>query len=302
VVGEAAYVLPESVVLVDTPAEVRITVGSLRSGDRVEILARTRNWARVRTADGLTGWVEAKDLLDSKTYEGGQQLLREVASLPPQAEGHTTGVVNLRLDPSREAAQLAQLTESEKLQVFGRRMVERSSPVDQPPEEKIRDAWYLIRADARAGWVLGRFVALDIPEALSPYAQGTNLVAWVVISTVEADGQSIPEYLVADRLGSQDVDFTHIRVFTWWVKNHEYVTAYVESNLKGYFPIRVAFLNGVHYFRLRLKNEEGQEYQKVYRLFDTITHPIGTVAGWESNALPTTPEPRRRKQPRRQRP
>ena len=302
VVGEAAYVLPQSVELVDTPAEVRIVVGSLRSGDRLEISARTRNWARVRTADGLTGWVELKNLLDSRTYEGGQQLLREVASLPPQAEGHTTGVVNLRLDPSRDAAQLAQLTENQKLHVFGRRMVERPSPVDQPSVEKTRDAWYLIRADSRAGWVLGRFVALDIPEALSRYAQGTNSVAWVVISTVEEDGQSIPEYLVADRIGSQDVDFTHIRVFTWWVKNHEYVTAYVESDLKGYFPIRVAFLNGAHYFRLRLRDDEGQEYQKVYRLFDTITRTIGTVPGWESDALPTTPESHRRRHPRRQRP
>jgi hypothetical protein len=302
VVGEAAYVLPQSVELVDTPAEVRIVVGSLRSGDRLEISTRTRNWARVQTADGLAGWVELKNLLDSRTYEGGQQLLREVASLPPQAEGHTTGVVNLRLDPSRDAAQLAQLTENQKLHVFGRRMVERPSPVDQPSVEKTRDAWYLIRADSRAGWVLGRFVALDIPEALSRYAQGTNSVAWVVISTVEGDGQSIPEYLVADRVGSQDVDFTHIRVFTWWVKNHEYVTAYVESDLKGYFPIRVAFLHGAHYFRLRLKDDEGKKYQKVYRLFDTITRTIGTVPGWESDALPTTPESHRRRHPGRQRP
>jgi SH3-like domain-containing protein len=295
-------VLPQSVELVDTPAEVRIVVGSLRSGDRLEISTRTRNWARVQTADGLTGWVELKNLLDSRTYEGGQQLLREVASLPPQAEGHTTGVVNLRLDPSRDAAQLAQLTENQKLHVFGRRMVERPSPVDQPSVEKTRDAWYLIRADSRAGWVLGRFVALDIPEALSRYAQGTNSVACVVITTVEEDGQSIPEYLVADRIGSQDVDFTHIRVFTWWVKNHEYVTAYVESDLKGYFPIRVAFLDGAHYFRLRLKDDEGKEYQKVYRLFDTITRTIGTVPGWESDALPTTPESHRRRHPGRQRP
>jgi hypothetical protein len=242
--------------------------------------------------------VEAKNLVDSKTYEGGQQLLREVASLPPQAEGHTTGVVNLRLDPSREAAQLAQLAESQKLQVVGRRMVERPSPADQPPVEKIRDAWYLIRVDSRAGWVLGRFVALDIPEGLSRYAQGTNLVAWLVINTVDDGGRSIPEYITADRMGSQDVDFTHIRLFTWWVKNHEYVTAYVESDLKGYFPIRVAFLNGVHYFRLRLKDDEGKEYQKVYRLFDTVTRVVGTVPGWESDAMPTTLETHRRRHPR----
>ena len=34
---EAGYVLPPSVQVVDTPAEVRIVVGSLKSGERVEI-------------------------------------------------------------------------------------------------------------------------------------------------------------------------------------------------------------------------------------------------------------------------
>ena len=292
-VGEGAYVLPESVQVVDTPAEVRIVVGSLKSGDRVEIIKRARNWAQVQTPDGLTGWVETKNLLDSGAYEGGQQLLRELLSLPPQAEGHTNGVVNLRLEPSRDGAQLAQVTENQTLQVFGRRLVERPGPADQPSAAKTREAWYLVRAGPRAGWVLGRYVALDIPEALSAYAQATNLVAWVVIKTAEDGGQSVPEYLVADRMGTQEADFSHIRVFTWWVKKHEYVTAYVEGDLKGYFPIGVSFVNGVHYFRLRLMDDEGHKYQKVYRMLGNITRAIGTVQGWESDAMPTSPEPGR---------
>jgi hypothetical protein len=298
---EVAYVLPASVQVVDTPAEVRIVVGRLSSGARVEITARTRNWARVQSNDGVKGWVELKDLLDSPTYESGMQLLREVLSIPPQAEGHTSGVVNLRIEPSRDAAQLAQLTENLKVQVFGRRMVDRPGSADQPTEAKIRDAWYLIRAGQRAGWVLGRFVALDIPTELSPYAQSTNLVAWVVINTVDDAGQKIPEYVAADRAGTQDVDFSHIRVFTWWVKNHHYVTAFVESDLKGYFPIRVATIGGAPYFRIRLMDDQGNKYQKVFRLFDTITRPVGTVPGWESDALPRSPEPQRHKHSGRRR-
>ena len=211
-------------------------------------------------------------------------------NIPAQAEGHTGGVVNLRLEPSRDAAQLAQLPENLKVQVFGRRLVDRPAPEGQPSAGKVRDAWYLIRAHARAGWVLGRFVALDIPEKLAPYAQGTNLVAWVVLKTVDDEGQPVPEYLTADRLGTQEADFSHIRVFTWWVKNHKYVTAYVESGLNGYFPIRVAEVKGVPYFRLRLVDDQGQKFQKVYGLFDTITRAVGTVPGWESDAMPPPPE------------
>jgi uncharacterized protein YgiM (DUF1202 family) len=282
-------VLPPSIQVVDTPAEVRLIVGTLKSGERVEITKRTRNWAQIRTADNLTGWVENKDLLDSQSYEGGQKLLRDLARIPAQAEGHTSGIVNLRLEPARDATQLAQLQENLKVQIFGRRVVDRPAPDGQPNAAKMRDAWYLIRADTNAGWVMGRFVALDIPEKLAPYAQGSNLVAWIVIKTVNDEGQPVPEYLTADRLGTQEADFSHIRVFTWWIKDHKYVTAYVESGLNAYFPIRVAEIDGVPYFRLRLMDKQGQKFQKVYGLFDTITRAVGTVPGWESDAMPSSP-------------
>ena len=237
---EAGYVLPPSIQVVDTPAEVRIVVGSLKSGERVEITQRTRNWAQIRTADNLTGWVENKDLLDSQTYEGGQKLLHELTEIPAMADGHTSGIVNLRLEPARDAAQLAQLPENLKVKIYGRRVLDRPAPEGKPSAAKVRDAWYLIRTDASAGWVLGRFVALDPPEQLAPYAQGANMVAWVVLKKIDDGGQAVPEYITADRLGTQEADFSHIRVFTWWIKNHKYVTAYVESDLNGYFPIRVA--------------------------------------------------------------
>ena len=96
----------------------------------------------------------------------------------------------------------------------------------------------------------------------------------------------MPEYLAADRLGTQEADFSHIRVFTWWIKEHKYVTAYVESDLKGYFPIRVSEVDGVPHFRLRLMDDQGQKFQKVYGLFDTMTRVVGTVPGWESDEVP----------------
>lgn len=293
--------LPASVQVVDTPAEVRIVVGSVKSGERVDVVKRTRNWAQIHTADNVAGWVENSVLLDSQTYDGGQKLFRELLHSPAQAEGHTSGIVNLHLEPARDAAQLAQLPENLKVQVYGRRWVDRPVPTDKPSAAKLRDAWYLIRAGARAGWVMGRFVALDPPEKLAPYAQGSNLVAWMVLKDVNDGGQQVPEYLTAERLGTQDADFSHIRVFTWWIKNHEYVTAYTESGLNGYFPIRVAQINGVPYFRLRLIDEQGQKFQKVYGLFDTLTRTVGTVPGWESDAMPPPPEPHRHRSSGRRR-
>ena len=288
-----AYVLPDSLEVADTPAEIRLAVESVKAGDQVQVLLRTRNWIKVGLADGRTGWIESKDLLDSQTYETSQKLLKDLENLPVQAQGHTPESVNLRFEPSRDSTALAQLPHNQKLEVFQRKVVERPSQLDQPSSPAVKEAWYLVRAGARAGWVLGRFVSLDLPEPLSAYAQGFNIVAWLVLNSVPDEGRRVPQYLVADRMGNQAVDFTHIRVFTWWAKNHRYVTAYVESGLEGYFPIRVMQTGNVPYFRLHLVDKDGNRIQKVYGLFDTITRPLGVVEGWESDAMPIQSPSRR---------
>lgn len=284
---ETAYILPESATVSDSPAEVRLGVETLRQGERVEVLDRTRSWARVRIPDGRTGWIELTDILDGAAYEKGQALARELAREPAQAAGHTSGLVNLRAEPARDAPQLAQLAANQAVEVFDRRLVERpASPGAAPAAEPLRDAWYLVRAGSQVGWLLGRLVTLDIPPAIQQYAQTVNLVAWLALNTVEDDGRAVPQYLAADRAGTPDCDFTHIRVFTWWSKHQQYVTAYVESNLAGYFPIRTFQHDGAPHFRLRLEDRAGRKFQKVYRMYDTIVRPLGTVDGWESDALP----------------
>lgn len=297
-----AYVLPESVGVVDSPAEIRLGVANLKQGDRVEVLDRTRNWSKVRLEDGRVGWVESVNLIEADSYETGRRLFVQLQSEMPQAEGHVVNAANLRVEPAREAATLVQLPANQKVEVFGRRTVERLPQAGAPPSaEAARDAWYLVRAGSKAGWVLGRLVSLDVPEAISHYAQSTNLVAWVVLNTVEDNGRQMPQYIVADRKGAPDCDFTHIRIFTWWVKNQEYVTAYVEGGLYGYFPIRVSQLDGAPHFRLRLVDKNGRKFQRVYRMLDTIARPLGTVDGWESQAMPaarvqTSRAPARRRQ------
>ena len=285
--------LPTSLEVVDAPGEIRLAVESVKAGDRVRVLERAHDWAKVRLADGRTGWVECKDLLDARSYEASQKLLRGMESLPVQAEGHAPQSINLRFEPSRDSASLAQLPNNQKLEVFGRRVVARPSQLDRPSSVPVKEAWYLVRADQRAGWVLGRSVTLDIPEPLGATVQGYNLVAWLVLNAVADGGRQVPQYLAADRAGNQEADFTHIRVFTWWAKNQQYVTSYAESGLHGYFPIRVVQAGKVPNFRLNLVDKDGNKVQKVYGLFDTITRPLGFVEGWESNAMPTRPPSRR---------
>lgn len=287
---EVEYVTSPSLDMLDTPAVVHKVIAVLKYGDRVEILKEQGDWARVRAGTGNEGWVITKELVPAKVYEGGRKILQEVRKKQPQAAGHTVQALNIHLEPHRNAPTLGMLMQGQTLEVFNRRMVPRKPAaggvkpaVSSAPES---DAWYLVQAGSRAGWVLGRMITLDIPQAISQYAANYNVVAWFVLNKVQDGDASVPQYLAADREGTVEFDFTRVRVFTWSVRAHHYVTSFVRSGLRGSFPIRVEHENHVPYFRLRLVDRKGGKFQSVYGLFHTIVRRVGTVKGWESDAMP----------------
>jgi hypothetical protein len=155
-------------------------------------------------------------------------------------------------------------------------------PVSSDPLE----AWYLVREGPHVGWILGHRVQLNIPNSISAYSQETNLVAWLVLDTVKDNGHKVPQYLVADRVGTETCDFTDIRVLTWWKRKHTYAIAYHEGNMRGYFPILVTQEGSVPNFRLRVVDDKGVRRQKVYGLYDTITRFIGSADTWRSDSMP----------------
>lgn len=288
---EVEYVTSPSLDLLDTPAVVHRVLAVLKYGDRVEVLKKQGTWAKVRAGNGDEGWVITEVLVQAQIFENGQKLFQELSDKQVQATGHTVLAANIHLEPSREAPALGMLTQGQSLNVFDRRMVARNEPGGEPKQAaspaSAADAWYLVQSDKRAGWVLGRLITLGIPDAISQYAADYNTVAWLVLNTVQDGNNRVPQYLVADREGTVEFDFTHVRVFTWSVRAHHYVTSFVKSGLRGSFPIQVEHINNVPYFRLRVLDGDGKKIQSVYGLFNTIVRPVGTVDGWESNAIPS---------------
>lgn len=94
-----------------------------------------------------------------------------------------------------------------------------------------------------AGWVLERFIELSLPSTLRDYAtsSGMHPVAWFVLNRIQTSQGDRAQYLVAGTMGGegQACDFSLIRVYTWGGGKSRYETAYVESDLCGYFPITV---------------------------------------------------------------
>ena len=106
-INEITYVLPDSLGVWDTPAEIRTQIATLKSGDQVYALGRFRQWAHVRLLDGRNGWVDEEGLMTAATYAEDEDLLSEMSNLPAQATGHATDLANVHIEPSRKAAVVA---------------------------------------------------------------------------------------------------------------------------------------------------------------------------------------------------
>ncbi len=131
-----------------------------------------------------------------------------------------------------------------------------------------------------AGWVLARFIELSLPSTLRDYAtsSGVHPVAWFVLNRVQTSQGDRAQYLVAGTTGGegQTCDFSLIRVYTWGGGRARYETAYIESDLCGYFPITVDKPTGkgdpVFHFTALSDKEPRQE--RTYAMHQTTVRRV----------------------------
>ena len=254
---EIAYAGNRLVTLQSTTAQVREPITTVSYGDRLEVLQRFQDQVNVRTTTGLTGWVNERDLLSTDVWQKAADLEKRTSTLAIQARGHTKVLTNLRIDAGRDGIRLRQLNKNIPLEVFERRAVEvptNGSPAAQEesagePAQARKEDWWLVRAqtsekDSVSGWILGRFIELDVPQPLPDYASsaGMRIVSWSELNkVVDASGKARPQYLLLGAHGpeGQPCDFSMLRAYTWGKQRQRYETAYVESGLCGKLPVEV---------------------------------------------------------------
>jgi hypothetical protein len=257
---EIAYAGNRDITLWSTSAQVREAVGTLNYGDRLEVLERSQDQVHVRTAAGLTGWTTDSELLSADLWERAKTLDTKAASMPVEARGHTAAISNLHVDPARDSVRIRQLGKDTPLDLFQRQVSEVKSSTttrgvvaatDTAKSAGVRkEDWWLVRAhladqSKATGWILGRFIDLDVPAPLPDYASsaGMHIVAWFELNHVLDDsGASKPQYLLLGNKGSegQPCDFTLMRVYTWGKQKQRYETAYVESDVCGKLPLDIS--------------------------------------------------------------
>ncbi len=274
------YVSAVQATLRDQVATINNKVGTVKNGDRVDVLEHEKKFSRVRTADGVEGWIEQRYLVDQQVYDAIQKLTLDNLKDPVQASGTLRNETNLHLTPGRETEHLYQLSAGAKVSVLKRATADKQAapaakpaktsspqpsgaqtadaptPSAQTPGAKplpppVLEDWWLVRdAENRVGWVLARMVDLDVPLEVAQYAEGQRFVAFFVLDQVrdeakEGADKNVAQYLCAitEPHDGLPYDFDQIRVFTWNVRKHRYETAYREHGLNGVLPITLTSEN-----------------------------------------------------------
>ena len=224
----------------------------------------------------------------------------------------------MRVEPGRSAPRLCQFGRGVLVEVLFRAVAEWSAASEENPaaakqtsaeeQKPRREDWLLVRGSVSsgagvgriegvggrgeetatsgtteepipvAGWVLARFIELDLPGPVRDYASsyGMHVVAWFELNRVSDEEGEKPQYLAAGVRGGegQSCDFTLIRVYTWGARLKRYETAYVESDFCGHLPIRVGrAASGDPEFRFRALGRSGHE-ERVYRMRQTVVRRV----------------------------
>ena len=322
---EVNYVSAVQATLRDQVATMYNRVGTVKNGDRVEVLEHEKRFSRVRTATGIEGWIEQRYLVDQQTYDGLEKLTRENLNDPVQAPGALRNDTNLHLTPGRETEHLYQLSAGAKVSVLKRSTAEKqpgaalaAATVEGKTSGKstsgpVLEDWWLVRdAQNRVGWVLARMVDLDVPLEVAQYAEGQRFVAFFVLNQVQDAGKEgtdtdkdkkVSQYLcvLTEPHDGLPYDYDQIRVFTWNLRKHRYETAYREHALHGVLPVTVTSENfdkegTLPVFILRVKDDAGNVSERKYKLNTPMVRRV--LAPGEQKAAPRPaprPAPKRRR-------
>jgi hypothetical protein len=304
----AAYVGERSITLWSSVAQVREQLGVLLYGERVEMLARRNENVKVRTTGAVIGWVDGRYLMDPELWQRSEKLLDQAKAMPTQARGRTKVPTNLRAHPGRTEPRIFQFSRGVPVEIVGRTVADWVQVTDEKdsssdPEESKKEDWFLVRGMATrppgegtvrnsavntttqpgdqtipiAGWVVARFVTLDLPDAVREGTSSAHIrpIAWFELNRVtDAEGDH-PQYLVAGTRSpeGQPCDFTTMRVFTWNAKKSRYETAFIENDFCGALPVHTdKGPKGEPEFRFHVM--DGAKEERVYHLIQTVVRRV----------------------------
>lgn len=159
-------------------------------GQNVALLGRNNNssWARIRTAGGTEGWVNAS-LLTPNVSIGSLPLAAAPAPPEPAVPVAPNALLGLRAEPSLSSSVVANVYQGQRVQAIGR---------------NANSSWILVRIQetGQQGWISIGYIQLDVPvgnlpvssQSFAPTAvpTATSIPATAVPATATPTGTTTP--------------------------------------------------------------------------------------------------------------
>ncbi len=220
VVGDAdtATVIAKTAQIRTSYSVVAADLLEVKRGERLDVLDQEDFekvlWYRVRARDeaATEGWVEAQNVITSKTLDRSKALAEQFQDQAPQASGIIRSASNLRFAPDMNPENvLFKLANGSTFDIMAWKFVpkQEAPDVDDAPKgtqksgkkskndeieaakagepdniQEKYDIWYQVRLDpsvspAPAGWIFGRQVELQVPSDIVFFqANNKKFVTW----------------------------------------------------------------------------------------------------------------------------
>jgi hypothetical protein len=280
-------------------ALVALKVATVKRGDTVDILRKeaitgptsTENWLQIRLKDDAetSGWIEARHVVSEAVVKKTEEVAGPDAAI---ARGRLKVNQKLRLAAGRDEEVAAVLSRGTEFDIVGKAQTtykpekkakpgaaSGSDTGDEPDEEPDEpetqtDVWYRVRLDEgsiiRGGWILAQSISLEVPdEILHLEGEGRRFVAWQVVGTVvdtkaaarDPNDAKRSNYVTFMRRATapDDVDFERVYCLFWDPDAHTYYAPYVDSDLRGVFPITQREEGGRKIITLNVLNDQDQK-------------------------------------------
>lgn len=295
---DKGVVRSEQAEVYSSTALVALKVATVKRGDQVDILRRetvtgpttSEDWLQIRLKDDAetSGWIEARHIVSEKVVEKSKELGGDPAKEQAFARGRLKVNQRLRLAPGRDSEIATVLSRGTEFDIIGKEQTkykppkkekaddDEETPAEPEAEEDDTktDVWYQVRLDGgsilHGGYLLAQSVSLQVPdEILHLEGDGRRFVAWEVVGTVTDTkvAERSPEsaqrnsYVTFMRRANapEDVDFERIYCLIWDPESHNYYAPYVESDLRGVYPISQRDEGNRKIVTLHVLNDQNQK-------------------------------------------
>jgi hypothetical protein len=107
-------------------------VATGRYGDKLQVIGQRRHFLKVRTMQGVEGWVDDRNLLDLPAIASLKELAGNSQRYPSQGLATTYDTLNVHTEPNRTSPSYLQVQAGERVDVIGHRTAPRKGAPRKP--------------------------------------------------------------------------------------------------------------------------------------------------------------------------